>query len=395
MKKTAFIQAIVIFLLLVVSWFLLAKRLLQRDAPEPSDAQNIQPQSSEVDKPQDTQTPPQTNTDPPVDEPSIELPAFWNNWLESLNAATSPADMRAKISTLKESVFSLPRNQAVDTLSTFLKSGTDLSTGLAFQPGRDNQLVGAKSLRALIFDWLHSLDPILAGDWARQELHQFATALAPDVFVIHLRNAARDPSQSADTVKALLATNMDRLMNHEPWINQPTSAIAEAMDIFVYLGHSNAAPRLADLLTQKSPVLMRHAAALALERLVDQSSLDTLSQLLHSDSLAELPKSRANYFARLNPSTDSEKQLLMTYLFEVASPAEQINFLKAFPNLNHSLSHNLLSAQILDTQNIDFRQRLFNARKFLSGIIEQNHSTALAPTVQAGIQRIERQLGSD
>ena len=60
-----------------------------------------------------------------------------------------------------------------------------------------------------------------------------------------------------------------------------------------------------------------------------------------------MEKARAGYFARLDPGLEGASTLLETYLSApMVSDAEARFFLLSFPNLNKSLSHNLLSSQI-------------------------------------------------
>lgn len=392
MKRLAFLQALVVFILLIGSWALLFKRFREPTpaTPAPETATPAPDPTPDPTAPDPTPDPGQAPTAP---KPS-GLSGDWQAILEQLDQAGSPNEMRQWLGALRDSVFSIPAPDAIASLIEFLASGADLKTGLAFQPGPEGRLTGAASLRALVLDWLHRLDPALAGSWARRELAYAGTTLVPDVFVIHLRNAATDPTQSAEAISGLLELHMDQLMGHEPWLAAPTSAIAEAFDILVYLRNPRWSGPLAGLLDTEEPPLLRHAAALALERLVDAQPLAVLSALADDSRLDGLPKTRAHYFARLDPTDGPDAAFLRDYLLG-APIAEQAYFLAAFPNLNLALSHNLLSPQFSNTSARDATARLRSALAFLQSIQNDLPDPAIAARCREGIERIRTQLGAD
>lgn len=386
MKRLAFLQALVVFLLLISSWVLLMNRLRE---PAPSEP----PANSEAPAPVDSPAAGE-RVRPLAAEPSSALSKDWQSILEQLEQAGSPAEMRQSLGALRDSVFAIPTPDAIASLNAFLASGADLRTGLAFQPGPDRRLSGAASLRALVLDWLHALDPAMAGTWARRELAEYGTRLVPDVFVMHLRNAAADPTQAPETISNLLQHHMEQLMGHEPWLTSPTSAIAEALDVLVFLRDPRWSGPLASLLDPRKPALLRHAAALALERLVDAEPTAVLSGLAAASALDGLPKTRAHYFARLDPASAPQAEFLRAYLLRVP-PSEQAPFLAAFPNLNLALSHNLLSPQFSNTRNRDTTARLNSALAFLESVQHDLADPEMAARCRRSIARIRTQLGTD
>lgn len=391
MKRLAFLQALVVFLLLIGSWVLLINRFRGQPAERgPSDRDVATSPEEAVPEAPDLPDAPVG----PATGGRASLSEDWLSILEQLDQAGSPDEMRQWIAALRDSVFSIPAPEAIASLLAFLDSGADLKTGLAFQPGPGNRLIGAASLRALALDWLHQLDPALAGSRARGELATQGTRLVPDVFVIHLRNAATDPTQSPESVAGLLEHHMEQLMGHTPWLTEPTSAIAEALDVLVFLRNPRWSGPLATLLEGNESPLLRHAAALALERLIDARPVEVLSALADDSTLDGLPKTRAHYFARLDPTDEPRAALLRAYLLGVPT-AEQTQFLAAFPNLNQALSHNLLSPQFSDTGNRDYAARLESALAFLQSVEGELTDGTAATRCRQAISRIRTQLGRD
>jgi hypothetical protein len=276
--------------------------------------------------------------------------------------------MRAALQDLHAALLSLPPEQAIARIVEFLESGADQPIGLAFQVGPGGALRGASSLRAILLDWLHQLDPRLAADRARHELRELGTRLPPDVYVIHLRNYELGSPEPAPARHALLDTYFGAMLAHAPWMESPSTALAEAMDIAVHIEAVHRTPELAALLERDQPQLLRHASALALERLVDRRPLDSLGAWLDAAlRTTSTPAARAGYFARLDPALPGAADLLRAYLTSPAlSPVEVEAFLGAFPNLNQSLSHNLLSSHFpATTASGDHVARLRAARQQL------------------------------
>lgn len=398
MKRIAFLQALIVFILLVGSWFLLFSRF--RQAPEESEKKGPAPGSQTLQMP--TTNAPRSAPAMPVPAPNAtslspnatSLSPEWQQLLQQLDQARSPAEMRQLLASLQVSIFAMSPDQALAFINAYLDSWKDMKTGLALQPGPEGRLRGAASLRAVLLDWLHQLDPTLAGERARNELTLYGTTLSPDVFVVHLRNLARDPSQPSDDINRLLVANMNALLNHGPWITEPNAAIAEAMDILVFTADARWTEPLSKLVDQSTSPLLRHAAALALERLVDANTLQTLGHMADLGLLQYLPKNRASYFARLDPQLTGASDFLKSYLIDTASPPEQKFFLAAFPNLNLSLSHNLLTPTGEGNQPLDAAARLQGAASLLRQWQTDPQFAPLKTDLSTTIQRIQSQLGT-
>jgi hypothetical protein len=349
MKRRAFIQALLIFILLIGSWVLLFLRF-NRDQEPAVPAGSATRELPEIAEPAPADRPvPLPAPDTPA--PEAAVPDSWSGWTDRLQSAASPAAMRAELEALKSELFTLPRAEAIAFIRAYLESGADLRTGLAFQPGRDQSLIGAASLRALLLDWLHALDPELAAQWAEAELLDEGTGLVPDVYAIHLRNYALGTA-APDAVRIpFLIDRMEAALQHAPWLADPTSAVAEMMDVAVYANATRLVPALSQLMERDDPQMLRRAAALTIERLVDQQPLEALSEILQQpDWPDDMGMARAGYFARLDPEIDGAAALLEDYLASPQiDPAEARFFLLSFPNLNRSFSNNLLSNQNFNT----------------------------------------------
>lgn len=391
MKRIAFLQALIVFILLVGSWFLLFSRF--RLPPEESEKKVPSPESQALKTPTGDVSESIPSTPVPTPNPTSLSPE-WQKLLQPLDQARSPAEMRQLLANLQASILAMSPDQALAFINAYLDSWNDMKTGLALQPGPQGRLRGAASLRAVLLDWLHQLDPTLAGERARNELTQYGTALSPDGFVVHLRNLARDPSQPSDDINRQLAPNMNALLNHGPWINEPNAAIAEAMDILVFTADSRWTEPLAKLVDQSPSPLLRHAASLALERLVDANPLQTLGTMADLNLLQYLPKNRAGYFARLDPQLTGASDFLKSYLIDTASPPEQKFFLAALPNLNLSLSYNLLTSPVEGTQRINATERLNSAIALLHQWQTDPQFAHIESDLSNTIQRIQSQLGT-
>ena len=119
----------------------------------------------------------------------------------------------------------------------------------------------------------------------------------------------------------------------------------EAFDVIVF---TKDASFTADLATAQSDPheQLRHAAAVALDRLAAASALDVMSYLnSHPATLAERPMLRADYFAKADLAQPGQKTALEIYLGrpDIAA-AEKAKLLKALATPATFVSENLLTA---------------------------------------------------
>lgn len=398
MKRIAFLQACLIFLLLVASWFLLINKLRQPDDPSPGSMPPAQGDSMEElpltrGEAEGDLSPSAPAGLPEVDKEAV-VPEGWREWFAYLEDVGSPMEMRAAVEALRSAIFSLHPDEAVARLMEVIESGADMKTGLAFQPGPDRQLRGAASLRAIFLDWLHQLEPRTAAQLAVRELDSLGTGLSPDVYVIHLRNFALGSELPAPARQSALENYFMQLIEYRPWIDNPGSAIAEAMDVAVYLESPTVVPELSRFLQRDQAPLLRRAASLALERLVDRQPMQVLPLLLdplQDDSVP--PRSRASYMARLDPGLPGAADLLREYVRDPArEPSEIRFFLESFPNLNRSLSHNLLSDDFSNTDPENTARQLENAFVLVQDWQNDPQLEAFAPLLAEIQERLGQQL---
>ena len=104
-------------------------------------------------------------------------------------------------------------------------------------------------------------------------------------------------------------------------------------------------PRLEAWLDTTQPVALRHAAAVALDRLTMEAPQDVLAQLAqHPDWLARQPALRAGLMARADLAAGEQRAAVEKYLAQpVLSEAEGERFLALVPNVNATLSYNLVT----------------------------------------------------
>jgi len=352
MKRKAFIQAVLILLLLGVSWIALFTKLKRENVPGDTVPPLEEFQSPVVD-PSNIEVEGELLPETPFRTDNRELvPDIWLDWWDYLSGQGSPEDMQTALAALRDLIGEMPPERASDWLMEFINSAADLRTGLAFQVQGDGRLRAANSLRAYLLDLLQMVDPDLAGSLAEQELVDRGTLLVPDVYVIHMRNFAKWPELDDNQAMPFLQDKFQQMIQHKPWTDNPTTAIAEAMDVAVYTRGVQFVPALSEMMQQGQPQMLRHASALAMERLVDRMPLETLGMLLD-----ELPRqsgsnnARAGYFARMDPGSPGAGELFTAYLTSPAlNTGEAVRFLESFPNLNQSYSNNLLSTHFSNTE---------------------------------------------
>ena len=135
------------------------------------------------------------------------------------------------------------------------------------------------------------------------------------------------------------------------------------MDFAVYLEDGRLVSTLSGFMSGGHSPALCHAGSMAIERLVDIDPLGSVSALIETmDQPGMSSMARAGFVARLDPGNPQEFQLLTEYLqHPLTSQQEAILFLQYFPNLNKTLSHNLISPEISITDLGNHMDRLRNA----------------------------------
>jgi hypothetical protein len=257
-----------------------------------------------------------------------------------LASSRSKPSGQEQIARLRETLASLPVQDAVPAIRRFLDSKMDAVTGLGFKLGGHGVLVAAPTLRTFLLDCLGQLDPATAAANARGHLGRQES---PHEGAIPLRNLARgDASPSG---RALLEEKTAELLRYEPWQRDPSVGYLEAFDVAVYLGDTNFAPALGDLVRRPDNLAVAHAAYLALDRLIINDPVSLLATLEAAPQLMQgREATRADYFARADVRDPQQRQVLESYLLDLRrGAAELAQFAGTFPNANYMISQNLLT----------------------------------------------------
>ncbi|MBI2946820.1 MAG: hypothetical protein HYY23_04180 [Verrucomicrobia bacterium] len=219
----------------------------------------------------------------------------------------------------------------------FLDSGQDEATGLAFTVGAKHALVEAPTLRTAALDWLGQLDPVAAANYS---IRIFEAMSSPEEYAVALRNFARGCPTQRDELRSYF----DRLRTHQPWASRPTPGFLEAFDVVPYLADPAFLQPLASLLSTSSSTALRHAALVALDRLVIVNPSSVLADLIESNRLEDQPQMRAAFVARSDIRDPGQRQAVERYLESSGlSELELDYFVSLFPNANRFVSHNLLT----------------------------------------------------
>jgi len=243
------------------------------------------------------------------------------------------ADLRRKLALM-------PTNAAVAEIRRFLDSRADAPTHLRFKIMEGGNLEEAPTLRTFLMDELLRLDSVAAAEYAKVVL---ASKDSPDEWAVALRNLARGDA-SADG-RALLEQKTVELLRHQPWQQEPSVGFLEAFDAAVFVGGTKAIPALSDLVRRKDNQAVAHAAYLALDRLVINDPVQTLTAIqTTSESMQGREQTRANYFARGDVRDPRQRELLESYVLNLQTSAAELEaFAGVYPNANFMISPNLLT----------------------------------------------------
>jgi hypothetical protein len=231
-------------------------------------------------------------------------------------------------------------SEAVAAIRQFLDSKVDANIGQGFRPGAQGTLAEAPTLRVFLLDELAHLDPAAAAQIAKAVL---STKDSPDEWAIALRNLARGDTSLEG--RDLLEQKTREMLQFERWHQSPSAGFLEAFDVAVYVGGTDLLPDLAGLVRQQGSAATTHAAFLAMDRLVINDPVTTLTALQAQPSLMQGRElTRADYFARADVRDVRQRQILEKYLLNPQiSSAELTQFCATYPNANYMVSANLLT----------------------------------------------------
>jgi hypothetical protein len=229
------------------------------------------------------------------------------------------------------------RGAAAAAVLAELRSGRDAPTGLRFAVTEGHILGEWPTWRVALLDWLAQLDPTAAADYAEEI---FRAMTAPDEYAVALRNFAVGRPEGTDA----LAGHFQRLLHHGPWAAEPTAGYLEAFDVAVHLRAPALVEALGQRLDPQQPPAVRHAAVVAVDRLVAAAPADTLPAAQTAPALAAQPFVRAGLMARADVRDAAQRAALETYLAAAdLRPEEAARFAALFPNANAFVAHSLLT----------------------------------------------------
>lgn len=328
--RRAFLQSVLIFLAFLIPASALWWRLRgdDRAVPEVALERGEVPAQSPAADPLQATAVPARPPDP-------------HAWEEGLGAQAGRETALVALRTIADELRALDREDALERILGYLESDRDQETGLPFALGRDGELRSAPMLRVWLLDQLGQLDPSVAAAVARQALE--APKHSADEWAIHLRNLAW--GEPVEAVRGRLIGKTVEMLEHEPWRSHPTSGFQHAFDLLVYSRATGEVPRLLEMIPPGQPRTLQHPASLALEELVARFPAESLQEISHALArLAERPRTRAGLFARADPASAGQQELLDHYFLHAQLGAEERDyFLRMMPNLNVSISRNLLT----------------------------------------------------
>ena len=351
--KRAFFQALVLFVLLGITWFFVALRFCSNDArpvEPPAPVDETLPPVLDDDAPDPPDLAPADDTEPVPGLGEAALPRDLETAAgraivaaaDALSESPSQAHAAGVFRDLRAELAGLPEDEAVEAIQAFLATGRDERTRLPFGVGREGRLDTAPSLRVFLLDELGSLDAAAAARLAEKGFEETASA---DEYAIHLRNFAWGSDLPATERIAKVRQRAVEMTQRRIWREEPTDGFAEAYDALVYSNATEVTLQLAGDTDRSRPGNIRRPSNLALDRLVIAAPEETLPQILGDmDSMRGQPYTRAGYFARADLRDPAQSQIVESYLLSgsVESP-EREYFFDLFPNHNFHHSRNLLS----------------------------------------------------
>ncbi len=255
---------------------------------------------------------------------------------EGADAQIILADLRAKLTAAGKSA-------AARAILEYLESGRDCLTGMAFKVGPNGVMISTPTMRTFLLDLLASVDPQSALDYAEIVFEARGSA---DEFAICLRNVGRlDTSESA---RQYIRKRVRELLSDATLAANPTAGFAEAFDALAYAGDMDSISILSRYLSKDKGTALNMPAFLALDRLVIDNAEASLRTILESPALLEeRPLVRAGYFARADLASESQMDLVGTYVLKLDAAGDEAEyFFNILPNLNYMLVDGILTDRL-------------------------------------------------
>lgn len=383
MFRKAFLQALLLFVLLALPVTLF---LLRRASQDSGDTVPVVEREAE--------TTSQIESNPGVEEPSgadkesASDPDF-EGWERQLSNG------QAALERWRAEMMALPRAEAVALLEAYLASGRDLPLGLPFAPGRERGLASAPTARTAVLDLLGRLDPQAAYNLAARALE--GPKISADEYALHLRNYAWGaPLEEVAEVRAYLTQKTIELIQEPRWQALPSEGYQEAFDVLVWANHEAALPVLSELLEPGVAIALTAPAGIAMERLNRLDPLRTLDAIATEESfLGSSPSLRAQYAARADFGVEAERGAVEAYFLDPErTGAERDRFLAMVPNLNLTLSYNLLSEVPATYSGVEVRTRLKSTQMTLESWLQDARFEAWHALIDLENERLQNELSA-
>jgi hypothetical protein len=257
------------------------------------------------------------------------------------DASLPPGSVPQSLDDLRNWIQSLPDDEAISWIRSFLNQGTDKNTGLSFEIAADGCLKQWPTFRTYLLDALLTIDPAAAAAISRGILTEPTTA---DEWALALRNVGRAGDEPGK-IRDFLRQKTEELIQNPVWQANPSIGYLNAFDVLVHTQATESTPLLSGLIQNKDRKDLAHAAFLTLDRLVQLQPTELLAKLAADTALQQSrPEMTAQQFARADLRDPAQREIVQSWLLDPArTPAELNSFAGVYPNHNQFVSNNLLT----------------------------------------------------
>jgi hypothetical protein len=258
-------------------------------------------------------------------------------FLRESNSASSSA---AALAELKNTLRRISKPEAAEWIAEQLKEGEDITTGLGFVIGSDQNLSEWPTFRVFLLDVLFDIDPAEGARMGRKVLQ---TATNPDEWALAMRNVGAG-SPSVEDV-ALLKAKSAEMLHNDAWRKRASAGYLEAFDVIVHTRNAALLPELIAYAGDTANKSVRHASFLTLDRLTLADPVAMFEKLIPSATVQpETALMVSNMVARADVRDPAQRRLVEDYLLDEKRTAPELqSFAGVFPNASQFVSHNLLT----------------------------------------------------